>query len=112
MIVLAVGLGAAIGACLRYLITTYFKQHFMALFPLATLIINLSGAFILGLVFRFCPPSVYAVLGTGILGGYTTFSTFNVELLALVSNRRYLLAWLYLLVSVLGGLLLMFLALL
>lgn len=58
--------------------------------PFSTLFIHLSGAFILGLLFALkLPVFVYALVGTGVLGGYTTFSTLNSELLALWHDRKY-----------------------
>lgn len=107
--VFTAGLGAIFGAIARYAITNYGKKNWAANFPYATLLINLTGAFLLGLVFALkLPVFVYAFVGTGILGGYTTFSTLNVELLGKLKDKNYRIFWLYLLASYLGGLLLIF----
>ena len=81
--------GAALGAVLRYLLTTLIKRRYAG-WPLATLVVNLSGAFLLGLLtHHLVSGPVLTFLGTGVLGGYTTFSTFNVELLALIDDHRW-----------------------
>lgn len=80
------GIGAAIGALVRYNLTAFIKGKLGTNFPIATLIINLTGAFLLGIV----KDTEFALLvGTGILGGYTTFSTYNVELLTLIRNKAW-----------------------
>lgn len=97
--------GAAIGAILRYLLTLAGKKINWN-WPLATLIINLTDALMLGLVTRELtngPLSLF--LGAGILGGYTTFSTYNVELVTLINARRWGAALSYAILSLAGGLL-------
>jgi CrcB protein len=85
----AVGAGGALGACARYAIGLSYPQGTGG-FPWATFAINVSGGLLLGalvvlLTERF-PPSRYArpFLGTGVLGGYTTFSTYSVETVLLL----------------------------
>lgn len=80
------GIGAAIGALVRYNLTAFIKGKLGTNFPIATLIINLTGAFLLGIV---KDTEVALLVGTGILGGYTTFSTYNVELLTLLRNKAW-----------------------
>ena len=99
--VLTAGFGAIWGAILRYGITNYGKKHWSEKFPYATLLINLTGAFLLGFI--------YALIGTGVLGGYTTFSTLNVELLSHWRDRNYSVFTSYALLSYGGGLILVFL---
>ena len=107
--ILTAGFGAIWGAVLRYGITNYGKKHWSKRFPYATLLINLTGTFILGFVFsRNLSPFFYALVGTGVLGGYTTFSTLNVELLSQWENHKYGLFSLYVFLSYVGGLLLVF----
>lgn len=109
MEIVTAGLGAIFGAVIRYAITSYGKKNWPKSFPYATLLINLSGAFLLGLIFALSlPVFVYAFAGTGILGGYTTFSTMNVELLGKLKDKSYRVFWTYLIVSYLGGLILVF----
>lgn len=90
------GLAASIGACVRYFLTNLIKKYVKGLFPLATFFLNISGALVLGFVVGIKLKTLsYAILGTGFLGGYTTFSTFNTELFALLDDRNYKMALLY-----------------
>lgn len=98
------GVGAAIGAILRYLFTSICKK-WQKDFPWPTCVINLLGAFLLGWLFKLqLNQNLYTLLGTGILGGFTTFSTLNLELHSLEQNRKHLIFTLYLIISYLGGL--------
>lgn len=114
--ILLAGLGASVGSIIRYAITNYGKKFFKKRknrytdLPLPTLLINLTGAFILGFIFGIkVSPFIYTLVGTGILGGYTTFSTLNTELVGLFHNKNYYgLIW-YASTSYLGGLILVFL---
>lgn len=104
--IFAVGFGASLGAVARYALTSYGKKHWMqgTAFPWPTLLINLTGAFLLGLAFALqLPARVYAFLGTGVLGGYTTFSTLNTEMVSLAENGQKHVLKRYLLASYLGG---------
>lgn len=104
MTILLVGSGAAIGAVLRYVLTTTLKRRQPA-WPLATLVINLSGAFLLGLLtHHLATGPALTFWGTGVLGGYTTFSTFNVELVSLIDDHRWGTLTQYVLLSYGGGL--------
>ncbi|MBD5430401.1 fluoride efflux transporter CrcB [Lactobacillus sp.] len=108
--VITAGVGAIFGAIGRYFLTDYGKKHWSTGFPYATLVINLTGAFLLGIVFALnLSPFIYAFLGTGVLGGYTTFSTLNVELLNLWKNGKFTKFCIYLSASYFGGLALIFL---
>lgn len=91
---LLAGIGASIGAMLRYAITNYGKKHWewignkFSNLPTPTLLINLTGALILGLIFGIGANTfIYALLGTGVMGGYTTFSTMNTELVELYKSK-------------------------
>ncbi|HJD09459.1 MAG TPA: fluoride efflux transporter CrcB [Candidatus Ligilactobacillus faecavium] len=98
------GLGASAGACVRYLLTNIVKAHVKGDFPLATFILNVTGALMLGLVVGIKLSSLpYAIIGTGFLGGYTTFSTFNNELFSLVKSYNYRMAVIYALTSYIIG---------
>ena len=83
--IFAVGFGASLGAVARYALTSYGKKHWMQ-----------------GTAWRL-PASVYAFLGTGVLGGYTTFSTLNTEMVSLAENGQKHVLKRYLLASYLGG---------
>lgn len=115
MNLLLAGIGASLGAMLRYAITNYGKKHWEGIgkkfsnLPIPTLFINLTGAFILGLVFGMkANVFVYAIVGTGVLGGDTTFSTMNTELVELYKSRNWRGLIFYALASYLGGLILVF----
>ncbi|GGI63068.1 fluoride efflux transporter FluC [Limosilactobacillus caviae] len=99
-----VGLGAAIGAVIRYIITTWWKRLKID-WPLATLFINITGSFLLGILTEnFASNSpIMLLFGTGLMGGYTTFSTFNVELISMIDERRWRTLTVYLGLSYIGG---------
>lgn len=85
---LLVGSGAAVGAMMRFALNQYFEDRMKRL-PKATFFINLTGSLLLGIFFGLhLAQPVYLFIGTGIMGGYTTFSTFNFELLVLWQHDR------------------------
>ena len=104
-------IGGAVGTWLRYAVGTWFGEHSWAKsFPYGTMVINVSGSFILGIVvavvrMRLPPESQYWYLlfGTGFCGGYTTFSTFEWETYQLVYEHKYLAAFSYVAGSVTAG---------
>jgi fluoride exporter len=108
---LIIGLGAFLGANCRYLVGGWAANALGAGFPYGTLIINVSGSFVIGLFLtlitgRFVtPPNVRLFFAIGFLGAYTTFSTFTFESLALIQSRAYLAALVNLLGSVVLGML-------
>ena len=96
MIGLGVFLGGGVGALLRYGIEGIVAQHHRSPFPLSTLIVNVSGSALLGgiagaLSRGTLPADLGVWLGAGIVGGYTTFSTFTYETLRLAEDG----AWRY-----------------
>lgn len=108
--VTSAGIGAIFGAWIRYGLTNYGKKNWPTNFPWATLVINLSGALILGLIFALnLKFDFYTLIGTGAMGGYTTFSTLNVELLKEFKKHSKKIFLLYGCCSYLGGLLFVFL---
>lgn len=118
MLILYAGFGAALGAMLRVVITDFGKKHWAEFnrrhsgVPTQTIVINLTGTLFLGLLFGLkASPLIYALLGTGMMGGYTTFSTLNVELATLFRNKQYLGFVKYALITYLGGIVLLFLGL-
>jgi len=90
---IAVAGGGAIGSVMRYLLSTWFVQRFGIGLPWGTFFINVSGAFVIGLVLQYAAmrtnmsPYLRLFLATGLLGGYTTFSTFAYEIYALSSDK-------------------------
>ena len=92
----AVGLGALLGANLRYVLSSWAADRFGADFPYGTFVINISGALVIGMllsaaVFRAgLHPMLRLFAITGFLGGYTTFSSYAWEALTLADNRAWL----------------------
>ena len=112
MNILMVGVGGAGGALSRYIIGLVVARYYRPSFPLATFVINVSGAFLLGLSMAYFTQSILgsSFLGTyllqiGFLGGYTTFSTFGYETLNLIEDGEWLNSALYFLGSTVLGLL-------
>lgn len=109
--VLAVGIGAAVGAVGRWFLGIWLNGA-NAIVPWGTLAANLVGAYLIGLFLGFLVPHpgtpewVRLVLVTGFLGGLTTFSTFSAEVVALLARGAYFLAFSYISASLFGALLL------
>ena len=97
--ILLVALGGAIGSVLRYLTSVLAAVWFGAEFPFGTLIVNLSGAFIIGLVQELgtetvlIPDTARIFLTTGMMGGLTTYSTFSYETVRLMEAGAWHQAW-------------------
>jgi fluoride exporter len=98
-------LGGAIGAPLRYLVDRFVNAGFKRDWPWGTLLVNLSGSFLFALLLGLAPPSevLLTLLGVGILGAFTTWSAFAVELVELFRRRRHLSALAYLSATFIGG---------
>ncbi|AQX54458.1 fluoride efflux transporter CrcB [Priestia flexa] len=111
MTYLLVGIGGILGSLLRYYLGVFTHSWWAYSFPLGTLITNLMGCFILGwftyrmIKMNVFPSAVLAGIGTGFVGSFTTFSTFSVETVTLIKNDTSLLAFLYVALSLFGGLL-------
>lgn len=109
-VVIGVALGGAIGASARYLIDRGIEERVSSLFPWSTFVINLTGCFVIGvfaaaLVDRHHIPGWIRIgLIMGVVGGYTTFSTFSQETLGLVDAHDFGVALAYVGGSVLLGL--------
>lgn len=99
-----VGAGGIFGSIARYALGKYISQHTKSKFPLGTFIINITGAFLLGILTGAqASKTLYLFLGDGFLGAYTTFSTFMYEGFNLFQDREKLNAFIYILGSLLIG---------
>jgi CrcB protein len=84
--------GAGIGGALRYALGGWIAQRWGASFPWHTMVINVSGAFLLGVLMAIgtdrglVSPEMRLLLGVGVLGGFTTFSTLSYESVALIEQ--------------------------
>lgn len=83
-----------IGAALRFFVDGLVRDHVPSTFPLGTAVINITGSLALGLLVgltlnEITSPELQTILGAGLLGGYTTFSTASVETVRLAHERRY-----------------------
>ncbi|MED1674543.1 fluoride efflux transporter CrcB [Pallidibacillus thermolactis] len=109
MVYLLVGIAGALGAMVRYIIGLVLFTNVM--FPMATLIINLIGSYLLAwfttnLFQRIeVSPELKTAIGTGFVGSFTTFSTLSVETINLFRNGLIYMGILYILFSLFGGLL-------
>src|SRR5689334_7020360 len=90
---LMVGIGGAIGSVARLWVSTIVAERVTETFPLGTLVVNVTGSFLIGLfagMFRSgASTTTRAFLMTGICGGYTTFSSFSLQNLQLLENGNY-----------------------
>ncbi|MEJ7620406.1 MAG: fluoride efflux transporter CrcB [Aquificaceae bacterium] len=111
---LAIAIGGAVGSVLRFLVSKFIQTRVGIEFPVGTLLVNLSSAFLIGFFFAFfverldLSPNLRALLITGLLGGYSTYSTLFYEAYYMLFNGEWLKALLYLLIS--NGLGLLFVA--
>jgi CrcB protein len=105
----AVSAGGALGACLRYGVAEHFGEYWHRLFPLSTLLINLTGSFVLAFFLTAIAPRAARwqrwrlFFATGVLGAYTTFSTFSVETARLLRDHHWWVAAGYVSASLVGG---------
>ena len=110
MLYLIVFIGAGIGGALRHGVNVGAAKLFGFGFPFGTLIVNVVGSFAMGLLAGFfayragIPQHVRLFLTTGILGGFTTFSSFSLDAALLVERHSYGLAAGYIVGSVAAGL--------
>ena len=102
---LLITFGGALGTLLRYLTSLAAARWFGAEFPYGTLIVNLSGAFIIGVVQQLgaeqalIPDNARLFLTTGMMGGLTTYSTFSYETVRLMESGAWHHAWINILVT-------------
>lgn len=113
--VLWVAIGGALGSILRYLMSRAIQENFGIDFPIGTLFVNLLGSFVIGFLYSYMvegmlvAPHIRVFAITGILGGFTTFSSFSYESLQLLMEGNYLGFLIYFCTTNFGGIFLTFL---
>jgi CrcB protein len=100
--------GAAMGGLVRYLIATAISARYPNRFWYGTVVVNITGCFLIGVVMttlnqRNANPNWRLLLVVGVLGGYTTFSSFTYETFALVKDGDFSKGFLNVAVSVVAG---------
>ena len=108
---LLVALFGAAGSVLRYSLYLITPRFFYLNFPVSTVLVNLLGSFFIGVCVSLFDKSIITeniriFIAIGLLGGFTTFSTFSMDLFNLLNKSLYLEMISYLVLSVFGGLLL------
>jgi fluoride exporter len=105
----AVALGGAFGCCARLGVNQLVHERYGQAFPLATLLINVSGCLAMGFLFFYTleqlslSPVLRLAIITGVLGGFTTFSAFGIETYLLVNDGKLPQAVLYVTLSLVLG---------
>ncbi len=99
-ILLAIGVGSFIGGVSRYLITLLIQNKFLSTFPYGTFVVNVLGCFLIGVVYALSEKGNInegwrIFLATGILGGFTTFSSFSNESVSMLRDGQYWHAFAY-----------------
>ncbi|WP_437626604.1 fluoride efflux transporter CrcB [Sorangium sp. So ce1151] len=103
-----IGLGGAAGTLARYGLSTWCQQRFGAAFPYGTLAVNVIGSFLLGVILQIAAstellsPTLRLGLSTGVMGGFTTYSSFNYETIKLFEEGAWWVGALNVLITVAG----------
>lgn len=113
---LIVAVGSGFGGMLRYFISDFVQRGSLSLFPYGTLVVNIIGSFIIGLVLFYfdslelISSETRLFLTVGLCGGLTTFSTFSYETVKLFQDSEFLLAGANILLNVILTILAVYLA--
>lgn len=95
---LAIAIGGACGACLRFALSEWMLHLFGRAFPFGTLLVNILGSFVIGLLYglliteQISPNPWRIFIGIGVLGAFTTFSTFSMDTVLLLQQGDWLKA--------------------
>jgi len=105
--ILLVGTGGFIGSVMRYLLQVFVENRMLSTFPLGTMIANIAGSFIIGIVFALAEKQIMSAdwrlfMSVGICGGFTTFSAFALNNFNMIKEHT----WNQLLLNVGGNLIL------
>ncbi|MCZ2459491.1 MAG: fluoride efflux transporter CrcB [Chitinophagales bacterium] len=107
--ILLIGLGGGIGSIARYFCQKWFADNFQGAFPWGTFAVNITGCFLIGIIFALSErttlltPQVRLLLITGLCGGFTTFSTFAFENMNMLRGGDISYVLFYTLASVILG---------
>ena len=118
MKILLIGIGGFIGAIARFYVTKFGNSMLGEKIPFGTVLVNILGSFILGLVVTLSVEKMVIsedmklMMGTGFLGAFTTFSTFSVETVYLLEARSYAPAFTYMALNIFVGITFAFLGIL
>jgi fluoride exporter len=107
---LVVMVGGAFGALCRFMLGNWLTSIFnRTSFPYSMVIVNVIGAFSLGVLLTFSSvifpfyDKLLLLIATGFFGGFTTFSTFSVETVDLLKKRKYVLSLIYVSITIFGS---------
>lgn len=112
--ILFVALGSGIGGASRYVLSKVIQENSTSGFPLGTLIVNITGCLLLGIIYAFIEKGsemgdgMKLFLTVGLCGGFTTFSTFMNDNLLMLNDSKLWWSIAYLIASVAGGFLLLY----
>jgi CrcB protein len=110
-------IGGGAGSVCRFFVEKFVTKHLESEFPFATLLVNITGSFLIGVLFvslekSSLPENNRLLLGTGFLGGFTTFSTLILDTVRMSRNSEYLHSLANIFLSIALGLLFFFLGML
>ncbi|MFY9150574.1 MAG: fluoride efflux transporter CrcB [Prolixibacteraceae bacterium] len=94
--IMLVGFGGFIGTVARFVISRYFQLSYSSVFPWATLLVNVAGCLLIGIIYglsdrgNLLTPEVRLFLTVGICGGFTTFSTFSDDAFLLLRQQEFI----------------------
>ncbi len=107
-LILLIGIGGFLGAVSRYLLSIFIHNKILSTYPYGTLTVNILGCLLIGMVYAMSDKGALSVewrlfLATGLLGGFTTFSSFSNETVSMLRDGEYLFAFSYVTASVILG---------
>ncbi|MCD6461077.1 fluoride efflux transporter CrcB [bacterium] len=107
-ILISIAMGGALGAVMRYIVSGLAYKLISSAFPWGTLAVNLMGCFLLGFIWQIAQeimisPYLKTFITIGLLGAFTTFSTYAIETVFLLQEAEFFLLSVNILISTLGG---------